>query len=361
MLEQHNFYTPILQWKRGEQKALEYLNESIKEKILPLIEIVPVPWDYDNDTPAKILDKHLENIGDSLQKSLAPNNILFLDLNFLDENKNLQNGQNPLTYIINEAKKKALKVIPVTGLNRDSNYQNEVNNAYLTDKLGICLRIVDDDLLDIDINVKNFLSNINIKPSDIYLMLDLKYVSPNEEKKNIISTINIINSLPYLGEWKEIILSATSFPENLSLVQSNSVEYIARSEWNIWKYIYDHKNKIKRMPWYSDYAISNPGLLEIDPRIMMMSANIRYTAEDNFVIVKGTNVKKNGWGQIHDLCKALINMKEYAGQNFSWGDEYIYQCASGSANTGNAEIWRRIGTNHHISFVVNQLSNLICF
>lgn len=360
-MSEQKYYVPILQWRRGEQKALEFLDQSIKDRILPLIEIVPIPWDYENDTPSKTLDKHLENIGDILQKSLVPIDTLFLDLNLLDKDEKLKNGQHPLTYIIDEARRKSLKVIPVTGFNRDSNYQNEVKKAYLADKLGVCIRITDDDLLDINSNIDSLLNKLSINPSDIYVIIDLKYIAPDEEKRNILTSINIINSLPYLNEWKMLILCATAFPENTSSIQADSIEYISRTEWNIWEYIYNNKNKLKRMPLYGDYVISNPEYFEMDPRLMRMTANIRYTSNNDFIVLKGKNIREYGWEQASKLCKKLINMQEYCGQTFSWGDKYIYDCAQEVKSTGNAEIWRRVGTNHHLTFVVNQLSTLSYF
>lgn len=53
-------YVPILKWKRGEQVGLELISDTAKEILTPLIEIVPPPYDYNNDRPAKTMDEHLE-------------------------------------------------------------------------------------------------------------------------------------------------------------------------------------------------------------------------------------------------------------------------------------------------------------
>ncbi len=40
------FYSPILKWKLGEYLALSRLNESVKNHIVPLIEIPKVGYDF---------------------------------------------------------------------------------------------------------------------------------------------------------------------------------------------------------------------------------------------------------------------------------------------------------------------------
>ncbi|MEI7881504.1 MAG: hypothetical protein WCI95_11585 [bacterium] len=37
------------------------------------------------------------------------------------------------------------------------------------------------------------------------------------------------------------------------------------------------------------------------------------------------------------------------GPKFSQGDKYIYDCATGTAGTGNLTTWRKVGTNHHLA------------
>lgn len=101
---------------------------------------------------------------------------------------------------------------------------------------------------------------------------------------------------------------------------------------------------------------------------MNLSGHIRYTTDEEFLIVKGgavRDVKRNGevvaegrgYEQMVDLCRVLINLPEYSGADFSWGDRYIWDCANGTASHGNATTWRQFATNHHLTFVVHQLAN----
>ena len=89
-----------------------------------------------------------------------------------------------------------------------------------------------------------------------------------------------------------------------------------------------------------------------------MSANLRYTLEEEWLIFKGRNVRDYGYEQFNGLCRTLLQHKEYSGATFSWGDNYISQCAADKGGPGNASTWRKVGNSHHLSFVVYQLSKL---
>ena len=109
---------------------------------------------------------------------------------------------------------------------------------------------------------------------------------------------------------------------------------------------------------FADYAISHPYTKELDPRTMRMSASIRYTTSNNWLVLKGRNVRQYGFDQYFELAKELIERPEYADRDFSWGDKYIADCALGMTGPGNATTWRKVGTNHHITLVARQIAKL---
>ena len=52
-------YVPILKWRQGEYQALLRLNDPVKDRIVPLIEVTPPDFDFETRTPTKTLDEHL--------------------------------------------------------------------------------------------------------------------------------------------------------------------------------------------------------------------------------------------------------------------------------------------------------------
>jgi hypothetical protein len=110
------------------------------------------------------------------------------------------------------------------------------------------------------------------------------------------------------------------------------------------------------MPIFGDYGIAHPAPSEVDPRIMRPSASIRYTTEEHWIVPKGRNLRAHGFDQFHAVCESLIKRDDYSGRDFSWGDEFIWNCAHRGSGPGNLTTWRKVGTSHHLAFVVRQIS-----
>lgn len=354
-----NFYVPILKWKRGEQIGVKNLSNTCKDKIIPLIEIPPIEWDYENECPKKNIDEHLAGVVETILTSWGVNRRFFLDIPWMDEEtEDLLTGQHALEYLFEDILKNTLEGIPIIRCNDYDRYKEIVKDIVRTNPYGVCIRIKDDDLLDLDENLEQLCSYLQIDKCNVDLIIDLEYIFPNKESQNILTAKNILNEIPDISKWRSITICATSFPENTSMVDRNTVGRIERGEWTLWNNLFARKAKLQVMPNFGDYCISNPAPFELDPRLMNMSANIRYTIKDDFLIFKGISIKKGKWAQATKLCNHIIVHPDYSGNNFSWGDKYIYDCANGDCSSGNAETWRRVGTNHHLAFVVNQLSTL---
>jgi hypothetical protein len=139
----------------------------------------------------------------------------------------------------------------------------------------------------------------------------------------------------------------------------SSPTLIRRSEWIFYKMLVTNLEKAgTRLPTFGDYAINHPGVLSLDMRIVKPSATIRYTTDDAWLIVKGPNVRDYGFGQYRGHCETVLASQHYRGPDFSEGDLYISNCASGTATTGNLPVWRRVGTNHHLEKVVRDIASL---
>ncbi|MHA0858227.1 beta family protein [Paenibacillus sp. CMAA1364] len=351
-------YVPILKWKQGEQKALEELSINVKQAIIPLLEIPPIDWDFENEVPKKSIDEHLSKIGDTLTRSWGLDNPIFIDLNFIDTSDYLSNGQHPLNFVLQEARNRGVNVIPVTSFSRELTYQSEVMSAHQQDGNGICFRLKEEDFSDLQNNIDLLLSQLSVEPSEVDLILDYEYSNPDQQNRTVLFLTGVLNSIPYLGQWRRVVLCGTAFPSDLSSVVANSIDQIERTEWIIWKRLI-HSGTVKRILSYGDYGISNPVPFEADPRFINMSANIRYTGDNKYIIFKGRTIKRYGGAQYHQLAAQVISHLEYSGSTFSAGDHYIQQVANNDDGPGNATNWRKSGTNHHIVYVVTELANLI--
>jgi hypothetical protein len=338
-------YVPILKWKRGEQVALQHLSPEVKSRLTPLIEIIP----------RENIEGQITEIPRQIQTYWGEDRPIFVDLNLLGELEQLENGQHPLRFLAEHARQ--LQIIPVTNFDREDDFQDEIKSFHLRTNRGACIRITDEHFMDIAQQLNTLVNKLEIPRQQIDLIIDLYEINRNDEGRSLIAATFAINSIPDIHEWRTLTLASSAFPRDLSMIPTGSNGSFPRSEWHIWTELYRRRHSIRRFPTFGDYAINNPVFMEIDPRIMRLAANIRYTTENEFLIFRGRSIKTAGWEQARELAQRVIRHPEYSGARFSWGDQYIEQCAAGNEGTGNAETWRRVGTNHHLTLVVSVLSN----
>lgn len=357
----HKHYVPILKGKAGEYGALKELDPQVKDHLTPLIEIPPIPWDYEIEAPAKTVDAHLAGVATNIEKHWGVDRTAMVDPIWIPPSKVMADGRSPLSYLFDDARSHGLQLIPVTGLERGDGYQEEVREIVTHDRRGVCVRLVSQDfeeLLDIDSTLEGFLASLGVSPADTDLIVDFKEISSGQASPLTIAIISIIKTLPYITDWRSVTLAASGFPINLSNLEASSVTTIPRAEWGIWESLARRRAKLPRMPTFGDYAISHPDIVDVDPRMMKMSAQLRYTTEADWLIFKGRNVRDYGFAQFNDICRIVSSHPDFKGGIFSWGDAFIENCGAGYGGPGNATTWRKVGTNHHLTLVTNQIANL---
>jgi len=352
-------YVPILKWKKGEYTALAEIDQDARSKLTPLIEIPQIPYDFVNEVPARTINQHLEKVTQQISESWGIKSHFFLDLLRINPDERMENKEHPLAFLANDARQKKLKMIPITELDKDEEYQAQIKKINLQDENGICLRIYRDDFGDaklLEDGLNRLMKFLETNYENVDLILDLEYIPPEYEKMIMDFLPATINSIPNLNNWRTFTFVATSFPEYLIDIAPNSINAIRRSEWHIWNYLL--KSKINRKPSFGDYVIAYPKITEIDPRVMKVSANIRYTTDNDWLIFRGSNLKREGYDQFHDLSHVVVNHRNYSGEEFSSGDLFIKKCANRKVTPGSLTTWRRVGTNHHLTFVANQITSL---
>lgn len=355
-------YLPALKAKMGELTALNYLDPKIKTEICPLLEIPSVSWDYSEDKPSKPIKSHLKDVISAIEKNW--NKDFFLDFSDNLQIEAIENGIDLLSSFKEEAKDKNINYIPTIDFdkNMDENYINSLKEIQEEKQKGLCLRIKYSDLEDVvePSKFEELLSLTKIPTSEIDLILDFGSINSYDSDKTLyLATRLVLSSIPMISEWRTISVLASSFPFTLSGIPKNTIRPMNRVEWLSWVRLYEKKDKLERLPIYGDYSISHPEVVEIDPRVMSMSASIRYSSIEEWIIVKGESIKIGGFKQFPTLSKKLTLLPDYSGKDFSWGDGRIYDYANATDDkSGNATTWRSIGNNHHFTLVTNQISNL---
>jgi hypothetical protein len=346
-----NAYVPILKGKGGEYLGLRVLDDKTKDLITPLLEVIPVPFDYEKGVPKKTLDAHCEKIAKDIFKA-RETRPLFVDSPWLDPILKLSGGVHPFAGLFNDFRSRSMMATPVTALSRDADYQSAVKLIVAADGRGVCIRLEAKDFGDaatLEKNLNNVVSQLGLKRRDVDLLLDLR------DQPSAVMAKAMIASLADPKQWRTLIVAGTAIPETAANLTKHVFHEIPRTEWSVHKAL--RKDKTIRPVVFGDYAVNHPGLSELDPRIIKPTAKIKYTTDDNYLFLVG-KVYRTDTQQYRKMAKDLVKRPEFT--HISWGDDYAMKASKSTppAAVGSLQTWIQVGTSRHLTFVAPQVASL---
>lgn len=236
-------------------------------------------------------------------------------------------------------------LVPVTEINSD--YVANTGNE-------LCLRLFREDLQSEGLHSKvmTWLDRRNADPSEMHLILDLR--SLDSLAQNFLDQYG---KIPFLDKWGTVTMAAGSFPKDLQGL-SVGEHLLPRIEWQRWKEIVSIRPR--RIPTFGDYA-TLPPLLQPSFPGMNVSASIRYTVGEHWLVMRGEGLRNEGGpghAQYPANAQLLMEHREFCGREFSFGDNYIYERPTKKNKPGIPMNWVTVGVNHHLTFVVRQIAML---
>ena len=339
-------YVPVLKVKRGEKTALGAIAHGLRPRITPLLEVVRRTKDE--------ISSHLDTVFKGLSENLNGYPHCFLDTREIADD-----GTAAAEAVFHRAMVVGIPFIPVTGVTRTV----DVSAALTYGPSGVAVRLTRDEFESglLPQAIQAFLQKSGLKPEEIDLIIDLGPVDDFVAQGVIGLSNAFVAAVPYHTRWRTFIVSGCAFPPGMGLVPRNSHAYVDRAEWIAWRDNFRaNANRITRVPTFSDCAIQHPiGVEGFDPTIMQPSASIRYTLLERWLLIKGEGTRNSpARDQFPGLATQLVygvHRNSYMGRGHCPGCELIERAANGSPGLGSAEVWRRIGTIHHISTVMQQL------
>jgi Beta protein len=327
-------YVPVLKCKQGEKDALFALRDEIKENICPMLEITPeiIEKDNFNGTQEFWNQRHFFDVSAEYSADL---------------------NDDKFFHLLNKCDREL--VVPTIRL---SDNEEKVTKLIAESTNGVALRLFLEEILDDDFE-ENFIElQKSLAMSETDLIISVQYVDPNKVNETSFVVKGAINLITNIEEFRNIIFSSNSFPNTLD-VEKHKLNLIPRNESKIFEKVKPEFSKKGIEVIYSDYGINHWSYFKFIPG-MQPSFNIRYTNEDVYIIYKGDTVKKGGLNidKVIKGCKLLVESPYFTGKDYSWGDNEIFEKAISESNKpGSLTTWRAISTNHHITFMVNLLSN----
>lgn len=335
-------YMPILKAKKGEFLAYENLTQNIKEKVIPIFETKDFRYSTDKEVmESQQIEKTLINH----IKKYCPINKLGIDLKNNIEHLKKLISINP-------------NIIPTLELSMFQKFEEEflkerknVNSFILRIKLPFLLE-EEDNLLMLNRIFKSYSSKCNI-----FLLLDLEEIIDEKHRRGLV--LDFKNIITFIKECKpdiKVIISSSSLPKNMDCVENGKFKKVNKLELKLFQKIKEVYKDLYLI--YSDYGISqNVDFLDFFPKNTL--AKIRYTLEDEYLLLKGRNenaktkVTKIGY---KELLKTLITSKDFMGTEFSDGDKKMATLLYDEKKKGSHGDIIEYGTNHHITVILKQLS-----
>ncbi len=356
----HRHYVPILRWKQAERLALRNLDAETRAGMTPLLEITPRALAAEETADSALVDKRCSKIATEILGDWGDRR-LFLDLGLIAPGVRATDGTHPLAAIFQEGRGLFPSFVPVTGLGRDAAYQDAVRSVVATDGLGLCLRLKAAELErpGLPAETDRLLARLGVDCEQVDLLVDYGTVGDTPP-----SLPAACERLPSLARWRTFTVASGAFPENLTSMRVGE-HVLPRRDWRAWRDQVTAHPPLPRLPAYGDYTIQHPVFRE--PGFgLNFSASIRYSAEENWVVMRGEGVRNDdgpGYSQWPANATLLCERPEYRGEDFSAGDRYIKEMSeevekNGSGRTGSASTWLQAAFNHHLTLTVRQISTL---
>ncbi len=344
-------YVPVLKAKRGEKKALQEIATSLQPRITPLFEIVARSSD-------KGLAEHLKTTFSGLADAAHPYARCLLDAREI-----APDGPEAATKAFDQADEEGIRFTPVTGISRKA----DISAALAHRSNGVAIRLTREEFESglIPRELPHFLTRHDLTPEQVDLIVDL---GPVDDELIVTGVINLtelfLDDVPDHERWKTLTVSSCAFPQSMGRVQGRSADFVDRVEWLAWRDgLHAKRPSLRRLPTFSDCGIQHPSGVEgFDPRVMQVSAAIRYALPETWLLIKGESTRSTpAILQFPELATQLVYghlRSHFAGSSHCEGCRSAAAAADGAERFGSPLVWRRIGTIHHITRTVGDLLSL---
>ena len=344
-------YVPILKLKQGEKEALGATAPAIRERTTPFFEVVQLAG-------KKSLQKHLGTSFKGLAQAVGGFGRFFLDTREIST----AGEEGAAAAFQAAAAIRTTPFTPVTGISRSA----DVAAALAHRKNGIAVRLSRDEFESGQIprSLPRWLSAHGLTPEDVDLIVDLGAVDDMVAAGVVALTTAFLADVPDHTRWRTLTVSACAFPMSMGVVDRHSHDFVSRIEWQAWRdALHAARSSLLRLPSFSDGAIQHPrGVEGFDFAIMQVSASVRYTLPDRWLLIKGESTRNVlPSTQFPRLATQLVYghlAAHFAGAKHCAGCKGMQAAANGAPNFGGAGVWRRLGTIHHITRAVEELVRL---
>lgn len=357
MILSKDMYVPVLRWRLGEYQAILRLEPDIKDRIIPLICIPEVEFDFESYQPKKTVQEHVEPFLRRYREKwgIRP---AWISLNKDIAVGRMDDGRHVFDFIFDGIRPLGTCAVPALSLASDSDTLAAAARAIARDGRGVGLLVRLEDLMKRHIRAKivNLCRALSVSLQETDLIIDLR--APNFLPYNTFATAMIV-ALRRVGDltvYRNLVLASTAIPDSFKDVAKDSDE-IPRHDWLFYQALLRALPRDMRRPVYGDYTIVHPDFVALDMRKIKAAGKVIYTTAETWATRKG-GAFRDDREQMHTHCDAIVTETEFQfrGASFSFGDRYIARCAIRQETPSNLSRWKEVAINHHITVVVDDLA-----
>jgi hypothetical protein len=345
-------YVPVLLDKRGELQALAKAGGEVWDSMTPLIQMVPA----DDRGP----DEKAFSIADWIARlrRVVGDHLIYLDPGGVARRTRRSKVTPPALVegIYAQASRGGLSFMPVYTIGRSDTAAVVAGVAHAQGR-GLAVRVRLNTLTYtgarrlVDGMLAEF-EDLGIAPTSADLMVDLGYLDRDADI-DAADLDPLFAELERAAPWRTVTLAATTVPASFAdVVRDGELGGVPRREWNLWKGLRALGHESLR---YSDYAIQN--CVPPDPmNAKNMRASIRYGVPDWLFVARGVGPvqslpREEKAAQYQDLAVKLMLHPPFVGRACCDGDRFIEECADGLRQVRAQQVWREIGTLHHLHMI----------
>ncbi|MCS7479061.1 beta family protein [Umezawaea endophytica] len=344
-------YVPVLKARQAELAALSEIQPATRKAILPVLEIAP----SEVDDPQVVSDA-VDRISKKLE--VWGGNELIVDAGFLSAGIRLPSGQGATMYATAKARSLGIGAIPVARLSDGDSARADVRNLQVEYDCGVAVRLsmedMDEDPEELDSSITALLGDVSVRRDQADLILDLASVQGDiAVRGGSRIVLDVLRELEKVEQWRRVIVTSGAFPVDLSSVVPWVQSEFQRYDAALWDAIRGRR-RLPRIPIYGDYSVAFPLLVSGPP--FAPAPQLRYTLGDRWLFLKGRKNDPRGSEQFYEVCEQVAMHSEFAGAALGTADARI--ASPREHGPGNGSTWRKIGTVHHLDFVVGRITTL---
>jgi hypothetical protein len=357
MILTDDMFVPALRWRQGEYQAIFRLTPAAKDRVVPYITVPEVEFDFESWQPKKSVQEHVHPFA-ARYKLKWGKRPAWIGVHPSIADRPMDDGRNIMTYVFEGLRAFEANAIPAVRLEASAQFVMATKSIVDVDDHGVAITIRLEDLMKPDARnrIEQLAATLELAINEVDLIIDLG--APNFEPYDAFAGA-LFAAILKLGEthlFRNFVLIGTAIPESFKDV-AKGADQLLRHDWLFYRVLLGKFANGARKPNYGDYTIVHPNFTPVDMRIVKSAGKLVYTTPGMWEVRKGGAFRDNP-EQMHGHCASIVASGKFDGSGYSYGDDYIANCAIKKEKPSNQTRWKDVAINHHITHVLNELATL---